>query len=254
LICLKLNEGANYLSIGHAQNKFETAIMTNSSNLSRGKINLTPEIILRAYSVGIFPMAKSRHDDELFWVDPELRGIIPLTGLHVSKSLRKQVLSNSFEIRYSTDFKGVITGCARQAKDRQETWINNEIITLYSQLFEQGFVQTVECWQGDELVGGLYGISLKGAFFGESMFSHKSNASKIALIHLIARLNEDGFTLLDTQFTTDHLISIGAIEIARSDYIAQLNRALLINTKFNTNGSNLSHQIHIEKLLYKELQ
>jgi leucyl/phenylalanyl-tRNA--protein transferase len=228
--------------------------MINSINVPQEQINLTPEIILRAYSSGIFPMAKSRHDNELFWVDPELRGIIPLTGLHVSKSLRKQVLNKPFEIRYNTDFKGIITGCAGQEKDRQETWINNKIITLYSQLFEQGFVQTVECWQDDVLVGGLYGISLKGAFFGESMFSHKSNASKIALIHLIARLNEDGFVLLDTQFTTDHLISIGAIEIARSDYIDQLNRALLINTKFNTNGSNLSHQIHIEKLLYKELR
>ena len=228
--------------------------MINSNDVPQEQINLTPEIILRAYSLGIFPMAKSRHDNELFWVDPELRGIIPLTGLHVSKSLRKQVLNKPFEIRYNTDFTGIITGCAGQAKDRQETWINNEIITLYSQLFEQGFVQTVECWQGDELVGGLYGISLKGAFFGESMFSHKSNASKIALIHLIARLNEDGFTLLDTQFITDHLISIGAIEIARSDYLNRLNKALLINTKFNTNGSDLSHQIHIEKLLYKELR
>ncbi len=228
--------------------------MIDSNNVPQEQINLTPEIILRAYSLGIFPMAKSRHDNELFWVDPELRGIIPLTGLHVSKSLRKQVLNKPFEIRYNTDFKGIITGCAGHGKDRKETWINNEIVTLYSQLFEQGFVQTVECWQDDLLVGGLYGISLKGAFFGESMFSHKSNASKIALIHLIARLNEDGFTLLDTQFTTDHLISLGAIEIARSDYLDQLNKALLINAKFNTNSSDLLHQIHINRLLYKEIE
>ena len=227
--------------------------MTNSNNVPQERINLTPQIILRAYSLGIFPMAKSRHDNELFWVDPELRGIIPLTGLHVSKSLRKQVLNKPFEIRYNTDFTGIITGCARQAKDRQETWINNEIITLYSQLFEQGFVQTVECWQGGVLVGGLYGISLKGAFFGESMFSHKSNASKVALIHLIARLNEDGFILLDTQFTTDHLISLGAIEIPRNDYLDQLDKALLVNAKFKTNSSDISHQFYIERLLFKEL-
>jgi leucyl/phenylalanyl-tRNA--protein transferase len=159
------------------------------------------------------------------------------------------VRNNIFEVRYNTDFEAIIKGCSEQSKGRQETWINNEIITLYSQLFKQGFVQTVECWQDDVLVGGLYGISLKGAFFGESMFSYKSNASKIALIHLIARLNEDGFTLLDTQFTTDHLISLGAVEVARSIYLDQLDKALLVNARFNTKGSDLSHQIHIKRLL-----
>ena len=223
--------------------------MINSKNKLQEKIKLTPEIILKAYSLGIFPMANSRHDDELFWIDPELRGVIPLTGLHISRSLRKQLRNNTFEIRYNTDFDGIIAGCSGQSKGRQETWINNEIITLYSQLFKQGFVQTVECWQDDVLVGGLYGISLKGAFFGESMSSLKSNASKIALIHLIARLNEDGFTLLDTQFTTDHLISLGAVEVARSVYLDQLDKALLVNAMFNTNGSDLSHQIHINRLL-----
>ena len=222
--------------------------MINSKNIPQKKFKLTPEIVLKAYSLGIFPMANSRHDNELFWIDPELRGVMPLTGLHVSRSLRKQVRNNAFKIRYNTDFKGVITGCSKQSKGRQETWINNEIITLYSQLFKQGFVQTVECWQDDVLVGGLYGISLKGAFFGESMFSHKSNASKVALIHLIARLNEDGFTLLDTQFTTDHLISLGAIEIARDDYLNQLDRALLVNARFNNNGSDISHRMYVERL------
>jgi leucyl/phenylalanyl-tRNA--protein transferase len=197
-------------------------------------------------------MAKDRHDNGIFWVNPELRGIIPLDGLHISRSLKKQVRKNTFNIRYSTNFQGVIMGCAGQTDGRRDTWINNEIITLYSQLFEQGFVQTVECWQDDVLVGGLYGICLKGAFFGESMFSHKSNASKIALIHLIARLNEDEFTLLDTQFITDHLISLGAIEITRSNYLDRLEKALLVNAKFNNNGSELSHQIHIEKLLDDE--
>ena len=220
--------------------------------MSQEQINLTPEIILRAYSLGMFPMAKDRYDNELFWVDPKFRGILPLNGLHISRSLRKQIRKNIFNIRYSTDFKGVITGCACQIDGRRDTWINNEIIALYSQLFEQGFVQTVECWQDDVLVGGLYGISLKGAFFGESMFSRKSNASKIALIHLIARLNEDNFTLLDTQFITDHLISLGAIEITRSEYLKRLDKALLVNAKFNNNGSELSHQMHIEKLLHNK--
>jgi leucyl/phenylalanyl-tRNA---protein transferase len=228
--------------------------MSNSSDISRDKIDLTPEIILRAYSLGMFPMAKDRYDNEIFWVDPEFRGIIPLDGLHISRSLRKQVRKNTFNIRYSTDFKSVIMGCAGQIDGRRDTWINSEIITLYSQLFEQGFVQTVECWQDDLLVGGLYGISLKGAFFGESMFSRKSNASKIALIHLIARLNEDNFTLLDTQFITDHLISLGAVEIARTDYLNRLEQALLVNAKFNNHGSDLSHQIHIEKLLHNRLK
>jgi leucyl/phenylalanyl-tRNA--protein transferase len=228
--------------------------MTNPKNVSPKQIKLTPEIILQAYSAGIFPMAKSRHDNELFWVDPEQRGVIPLDGLHVSRSLKKQVRHNKFNIRYNTDFKGIIMRCAEQTKGRHETWINDKIIALYTQLFKEGYVQTVECWQDEELVGGLYGISLKGAFFGESMFSYEANASKIALIHLIARLNEDGFALLDTQFTTDHLISLGAIEISRSNYLDQLDKALLINTKFNIHGSELSHQIYIEKLLSNKLR
>ena len=227
--------------------------MPNPKHISMENINLTPEIILKAYSSGLFPMAKNRHDNELFWVDPEVRGIMPLDGLHISRSLRKQIRQNTFNIRYSTDFNGIIAGCVAQKKGRYETWINDKIITLYSQLFEQGYVQTVECWLDDVLVGGLYGITLKGAFFGESMFSHTSNASKIALIHLIARLNEDGFTLLDTQFTTDHLIRLGAIEITRNNYLVRLNEALLVNAEFNTNGSDLSHHNHIQRLLDKGL-
>ena len=228
--------------------------MSDTSGTSRDQIKLTPEIILKAYSLGMFPMAKNRYDNELFWVDPEYRGIIPLDNLHISRSLRKQLRNNTFTIRYSTDFNGVIMGCAGQSDDRHDTWINSKIIALYSQLFEQGFVQTVECWQDDLLVGGLYGICFKGAFFGESMFSHKSNASKIALIHLVARLNEDEFTLLDTQFITDHLISLGAIKITRNDYLNRLEKALLVNAKFNNNGSELSHQMHIKKLLHNQLK
>ncbi|MDC0196111.1 leucyl/phenylalanyl-tRNA--protein transferase [Gammaproteobacteria bacterium] len=226
--------------------------MSDTSGTSPDQIKLTPEIILKAYSLGMFPMAKNRYDDELFWVDPEFRGIIPLDNLHISRSLRKQLRNNTFTIRYSTDFYSVIMGCAGQTDGRRDTWINSEIIALYSQLFDQGFVQTVECWQDGVLVGGLYGISMKGAFFGESMFSHKSNASKIALIHLIARLNEDKFTLLDTQFITDHLSSLGAIEITRSKYLLQLDRALSVNATFNKNGSQLLHQKYIDKLLQNQ--
>jgi leucyl/phenylalanyl-tRNA--protein transferase len=222
--------------------------MANSKALTKNEIKLTPEIILRAYSAGIFPMAKSRNETELLWIDPERRGIIPLNGLHISRSLKKKLQNNKFKIKYNTDFNGVITKCAEQNKNRGETWINNEIIILYTQLFELGFVQTVECWVEDELVGGLYGISLKGAFFGESMFSRETDASKIALIHLVARLNEDGFTLLDTQFTTEHLISLGAIEISRSSYLKELRNALLIDATFNTGGSESSHKAFITKL------
>ena len=223
--------------------------MKNSENLPAEKIKLTPNIILQAYSAGIFPMAKSRHDKELFWVDPERRGIIPLDGLHVSRSLRKKLRTNKFKISYNQDFNGVIMRCAEQSKGRSETWINDEIISLYAELFKQGFVQTVECRIDQELVGGLYGISLKGAFFGESMFSRETDASKIALIHLVARLNEDGFSLLDTQFTTDHLISLGAIEVSRNDYLAQLNKALLVESRFNAKGSETSHEAFVSQIL-----
>jgi len=223
--------------------------MSNSNNLTPQQIKLTPQIILRAYAAGIFPMAENRNDTDVFWVDPEMRGVLPLDGLHISRSLKKKIRQNRFEIRYNTSFHEVIKNCAGTNKTRQETWINGKIIGLYTQLFQMGYSHTVECWQDEKLVGGLYGISLKGAFFGESMFSHKSDASKIALVHLIARLIEDRFSLLDTQFTTSHLLSLGAIEISRKDYLHQLEKALMINTKFNANGSKKKHQIYIEKLL-----
>jgi leucyl/phenylalanyl-tRNA---protein transferase len=225
--------------------------MTSSDGMSPEQIKLTPEIILRAYAAGIFPMAESRDDTDLFWVDPEMRGIFPLDGLYVSRSLKKRVRQNKFDIRYDFDFNSVIRACADSSDDRHETWINGEIIRLYTRLFQMGHAHTVECWQDDELVGGLYGISLKGAFFGESMFSRKSDASKIALVHLIARLVEDGFTLLDTQFVTEHLTSLGAIEIPRDDYHRQLDNALLVEATFNGQGNAATHQTHIERLFEK---
>lgn len=187
---------------------------------------LTPELLLHAYASGVFPMAESRDDEQLFWVDPDERGIIPLDGLHVSKSLRKTIRKRVFEIRCDTAFAEVIQGCAAYAEDREDTWINSEIMRLYFGLYEMGFAHSVECWQQEKLVGGLYGVSLGGVFFGESMFSRERDASKVALVHLVARLKFSGFSLLDTQFVTEHLKSLGAIEIPRADYRTRLSDAL----------------------------
>ena len=223
--------------------------MTGSNSYTPDQIKLTPEIILRAYAAGIFPMAESRDDHELFWVDPEMRGIFPLDGLYISRSLKKRIRQQRFDIKYDTDFTGVIQGCAESTIDRYDTWINIQIIHLYSRLFQMGHAHTVECWLDDELVGGLYGITLKGVFFGESMFSRQTDASKIALVHLVARLREDGFVLLDTQFVTDHLKSLGAIEIPRDNYHELLDNALTVDADFNTEGSEEVHWAEIEKLL-----
>jgi len=193
---------------------------------------LTPELLLHAYASGVFPMAESRDDDRLFWVDPDERGIIPLDGLHVSKSLRKTIRKRVFEIRCNTAFTEVMSGCAAYAADREDTWINSEIVRLYSSLHDMGFTHSVECWQQGQLVGGLYGVSLGGVFFGESMFSRKRDASKVALVHLIARMKYSGFTLLDTQFVTDHLQTLGAIEIPRAEYRNKLTEALSLSSQF----------------------
>jgi len=193
---------------------------------------LTPELLLHAYASGVFPMAESRDDDRLFWVDPDERGITPLDGLHVSKSLRKTIRKRVFEIRCNTAFTEVMSGCAAYAADREDTWINSEIVRLYSSLHDMGFTHSVECWQQGQLVGGLYGVSLGGVFFGESMFSRKRDASKVALVHLIARMKYSGFTLLDTQFVTDHLQTLGAIEIPRAEYRNKLTEALSLSSQF----------------------
>ena len=190
-------------------------------------IELTPELIIRAYQAGIFPMAEDASSPDLFWVSPRMRGVMPLDGFHVSKSLRKALKQHSFSIRVDSDFDSVIEGCATEGEDRESTWINPTIRKLYGELYRRGYVHTVEVWDGDELVGGLYGLSLGAAFFGESMFHRRTNASKIAMAHLIARLNAGGYRLLDTQFVTDHLQSLGGIEIAREVYEVQLAEALL---------------------------
>jgi leucyl/phenylalanyl-tRNA--protein transferase len=189
-------------------------------------MELSPELIVRAYKAGIFPMAEDASAADLYWVCPEDRGIMPLHGFHVSKSLRKKIKSTPWQVKVDSDFGATIKGCANFGTDRQSTWINATITALYGELFNRGICHTVEVWEDDELVGGLYGLSIGGAFFGESMFHRKTDASKIALMHLVARLNAGGYSLLDTQFITPHLESLGGIEIARAQYETLLAEAL----------------------------
>jgi leucyl/phenylalanyl-tRNA---protein transferase len=191
-------------------------------------MNLTPDILLRGYSIGIFPMADRRDDDEIFWVDPRRRGIMPLNGFHISRSLARQLRREPFQITHDVDFSGVVDGCA----DRTETWINDEIHRHYLQLHKDGHAHSLEVWDGPELVGGVYGVVLGAAFFGESMFSRRTGASKIALSFLVDRLKLAGFTLLDTQFLTEHLASLGGIEISRSDYRQRLEKAIKVSANF----------------------
>ena len=175
-------------------------------------IEITPEILLKAYAAGIFPMAEDADDPSLFWVEPRERGIIPLDTFHISKRLARTVRSDLFEIHVDRDFDGVIAGCAAPGLDREKTWISRRIRELYGELFDSGFCHTVEVYRDERLVGGLYGVRLNGAFFGESMFHKERDASKIALVHLVARLRRGGFSLLDTQFVTSHLAQFGAVE------------------------------------------
>ncbi|TIX89474.1 leucyl/phenylalanyl-tRNA--protein transferase [Rhizobium sp. P44RR-XXIV] len=187
---------------------------------------VTPEILLRTYSIGLFPMAESADDPEIFWVEPEVRGVLPLDGFHVSKSLAKTIRQQPFDIRFNTDFGGVILACAEQTSGRPSTWINQTIRSLYMTLHHIGHAHSVEAWEGDKLVGGLYGVSLGSAFFGESMFSRRTDASKICLVYLVERLRQRGFTLLDTQFTTEHLKTFGAIDVPKDDYSKMLEKAM----------------------------
>lgn len=189
---------------------------------------LTPQLLLGAYASGIFPMAESRNDADLYWIDPDKRGVLPLDTFHIPRRLRKTIRTSPFEIRCDSDFIGTVRGCAEPQGNRPETWINDEIERLYAALFEMGFAHSVECWLDDTQVGGLYGVSLGGAFFGESMFSRVRDASKVALCHLAARLRNSGFVLLDSQFVTDHLRQFGAVEIDRPDYKRRLAAALKV--------------------------
>ena len=195
-------------------------------------LEITPDLLLRAYAAGIFPMAESAEDPALYWVEPKERGIIPLDGFHCPSRLARTIRGDSFEIRIDSDFDGVIDGCAAPAEGRAQTWINRRIRELYGALFDAGHAHTVEAWQDGALVGGLYGVQLGSAFFGESMFHRERDASKVALVHLVARLKVGGFRLLDTQFVTPHLARFGAREVPRKAYRAMLDAATAIEADF----------------------
>ena len=198
--------------------------MTSRDNVSS---EITPEVLLRAYACGIFPMAESADDPTLFWVEPELRGVIPLEGFNVASRLARTVRSDRFKVTVNQAFAEVMDGCAAPRADSDNTWINGRIRKLYTALHRMGHCHSVEAWDGDRLVGGLYGVTLGGAYFGESMFHTARDASKVALVHLVARLIAGGFVLLDTQYVTEHLRSFGAVELSQRRYRSELDIALL---------------------------
>jgi leucyl/phenylalanyl-tRNA--protein transferase len=208
-------------------------------------IEITPQVLLKAYTCGIFPMAESADDPALYWIEPQQRGILLLDQVHVPKRLARTIRQGVFDVRIDSDFEGVIDGCAASRAGRRTTWINRKIRALYRDLFRAGYCHTVETWVGGRLVGGLYGVALNGAFFGESMFSTERDASKVALVHLCARLIHGGFSLLDTQFVTDHLRQFGTIEIDRSEFHTLLEKALAHEADFDA----LSPQASPEEVL-----
>ena len=207
------------------------------------RFEITPAILLKAYACGIFPMAETADDSSLFWIDPNERGILPLDGFHLPRSLRKTIRRAPFAIKVDTAFAAVIDGCAEPASGRNETWINGQIRSLTSDLFKEGFAHSVEAWAGDDLVGGLYGISLGAAFFGESMFSRRTDASKVALAYLWERLCRGGYRLLDTQFLTSHLQHFGAIEISRDEYRNMLADAVEADATFYPAGAGTADSV-----------
>ena len=194
--------------------------------MSRRQFEITPELLLRAYRAGLFPMAESRRGDRLYWLDPEQRGVIPLAAFHQPRRLRRTVLSGAFEVTSNRDFAGIVAGCAAPAEGREDTWINTEIERLFGALHRLGHAHSVEVWHDGRLVGGLYGVSLGAAFFGESMFSRVRDASKVALVHLVARMRVMGFRLLDAQFQTAHLAQFGCREVPRAAYKRLLSEAV----------------------------
>lgn len=195
-------------------------------------MELSPDIVLKAYASGMFPMADSADSPDVYWVDPDQRGILSLDGFHISKRLKRTIRQSPFRVSVDTAFEKVMQLCAQSVSNRKDTWINETIFSLYSQLHTRGNAHSIECWHGEDLVGGLYGVRLGGAFFGESMFHRASDASKIALAYLVARLRVGGFALLDTQFITDHLMQFGTTEIPRVEYQTLLAKALPISADF----------------------
>ena len=195
-------------------------------------IEITPQVLLKAYACGIFPMAESAEDNALYWIEPERRGILPLDHVHVPRRLARTIRRGGFEVKIDNDFEAVIEGCAAPRSGRRSTWINGRIRGLYRDLFALGHCHTVEVWSGGRLAGGLYGVALNGAFFGESMFSYERDASKIALMYLAARLAHGGFRLLDTQFVTDHLRQFGTVELNREEFHRLLEKSLDVEADF----------------------
>ena len=195
--------------------------------------SITPDLLMQAYRIGVFPMSEHRDDPEIFWVDPKHRGIIPLEAFHISRSLAKAIRRADFHVTLNNDFEAVLDACA----DRKDTWINERIRSLYIALHERSQAHSLEVWRGDSLIGGVYGVTLGTAFFGESMFSRATNGSKIALAFLTHHLRATGFTLFDTQFLTDHLASLGAIEIPRAEYLEKLSEA--VQSQANIGGRQL---------------
>ncbi len=202
------------------------------SRPGKGPNRLTPELLLRAYAAGIFPMAESRHADAVFWVDPEVRGVLPLDAFHVSRSLARKVRRGVFDITRDAAFGTVIRACAEAARGRPETWINDDIIEVYCELHRTGFAHSVEAWREDKLAGGIYGVALGGAFFGESMFSSATDASKVALVHLAAHLVAGGFRLFDVQFVSQHLKQFGVEEVPARRFQERLDEALAAEAGF----------------------
>lgn len=203
---------------------------------------LTPELLLRAYASGIFPMSESRGDPGMFWVDPRMRGVLPLDGFHISRSLARFMRKGGYRVSLNEDFAGVVSACA----ERDDTWISFEIEALYSGLHDLGHAHSMEVWRGNTLAGGVYGVALGGAFFGESMFSALTNGSKLALAHLTDHLHRCGFSLFDTQFITPHLATLGGFEIPRRDYRLRLREALEIHTSI--------HEKPLETDIYSVIQ
>ncbi len=218
------------------------------SRRRRGDHGLTPELLIRAYAAGIFPMAERRNDDSVFWVDPRVRGVLPLDGFHVPRRLMRTVRRGAYEVRCDTAFADVVAACAAPKKSRRETWINKPIFDAVLGLHDMGFAHSVEAWCGDQLVGGLYGVALGGAFFGESMFSNARDASKVALVHLVARLIIGGFKLLDVQFITDHLKQFGTVEIPAREYLEKLEDALTFQGTFPAEPAPAKLAAAIERL------
>lgn len=208
-----------------------------------GISEITPELLLNAYANGYFPMADGRKSDEIGWYSPDPRGILPLDSFHVPKKLKKTVISMPFKVKTDHSFQKVMEDCSKPREKQKSTWINQELIELYTELNRHGFAHSVECWLEDELVGGLYGVSLGGVFFGESMFSRATDASKIALVYLIEILRQAKYQLLDTQYVNDHLLQFGVMEISRADYLERLSRILSASDNPSSRFSTVSGKV-----------